>query len=282
MVKNALRSIINRLGFDVVRLHQFPNGSSGLVQRELRRLRRAADFSISTTNILGPTLQLVSNHAFVYLFEEIIGREIYRFVSNIQAPVILDCGANIGVSAIYFKRLYPAARVTCFEPSRPVFQVLSRNIQTFGLNDVTLLERGVWNSETELHFQEDKQSTGGRLIPVAGESLGSVVRVVRLRDYMDQHIDLLKIDIEGAEAVVIPDISDRLANVDNIFVEFHSRLNEPQTLAQITGVLTRNGFRIYMETGPRLAAQPFVQRSTHKGMDMLANIFGTRMKGAVA
>ena len=276
MLKKSVRSAINRLGFDVVRLALPPGSGSRAADQELGRLRNAPDFSIRTTEILGSPLRLISNHAFVYLYEEIFGRGIYRFASKGATPVVLDCGANIGVSAIYFKQLYPKARVTCFEPSQAVFDVLVKNMKSFGFDDVKLVQRGVWNSETELLFAQDKQSTGGHVVSNGNGRGVERVKVVRLRDYLGEHVDLLKIDIEGAESVVLPDIADRLSNVDNIFVEFHSRVNQPQSFAEVIGVLSNSGFRLYMETGPRVAPQPFVHWSDHKGMDLLVNIFGVR------
>ena len=101
------------------------------------------------------------------------------------------------------------------------------------------------------------------------------IKVVRLRDYLDQRVHFLKLDIEGAESVVIPDIADESQNVDNLFIEYHSR-DERQALDAIFRALADGGFRTYIESGPRLAVQLFVERGSHKGMDTLLNIFAVR------
>jgi predicted O-methyltransferase YrrM len=55
--------------------------------------------------------------------------KIYRFNSLITKPLILDCGANVGVSVLYFKRLYPDAEIIAFEPDEDVFAILKQNYE---------------------------------------------------------------------------------------------------------------------------------------------------------
>jgi FkbM family methyltransferase len=275
-MKKALLRLLNFAGLDLLRSSgDYPLGKFW-ARRELRRLASAPDFSVVETDILGPKLSLVSNRAFAYLYTEIMGREIYRFNSPHSKPYVLDCGANIGVSCIYFKRLFPEASVVSFEPDPSTFRILDANVRRFGLDGVELINKGVWSFEGELSFQEDPQSTAGRIVE-AGE--GSKVQVVRLRDYLNRRIDMLKIDIEGAEHVVLPDIKDRLQQVDNLFLEFHERPHDdPSAFVRALHILADSGFRLYIETGPSTARNPFISRSTYKGISMLVNIFATRAK----
>jgi hypothetical protein len=102
------------------------------------------------------------------------------------------------------------------------------------------------------------------------------VKAVRLRSYLaGETVDLLKIDIEGAETVVLKDCADLLSNVERLFVEYHSFEDRPQTLQELLAVLSGAGFRVHAET-IGVTSQPFVKRQTYLGMDMQMNIFADR------
>ena len=96
-------------------------------------------------------------------YREVLLEQIYRFVARRANPFIIDCGANIGLSVIYFKHLYPAARIIAFEPDPQNFAALQHNVQAFALADVTLYQKAVWNAETELAFQATG-SLGSRVL----------------------------------------------------------------------------------------------------------------------
>ena len=63
------------------------------------------------------------------------------------------------------------------------------------------------------------------------------VRCVRLNDLLNEEIDFLKIDIEGAELPVLKDCSDNLKNVKNLFVEYHGKYDEMFKLNEILEIL---------------------------------------------
>lgn len=182
-------------------------------------------------------------------------------------------GANIGLSVLYFKDLYPNSTIVAFEPDEEVFSVLQRNIERSGYQDVELFRRALWSAETSLSFMNEG-ADGGR-IARGGDARGKIVQTARLRDYLDRRVDLLKIDIEGAETEVLKDCVDVLGNVDNLFVEYHSFVDGPQTLHEITDILAKAGFRLHIHP-PVTSPQPFIRRNVHLGMDMQLNIFAFR------
>jgi hypothetical protein len=88
-------------------------------------------------------------------------------------------------------------------------------------------------------------------------------------------VDFLKIDIEGAETETLKDCADRLGNVENLFVEYHSFDGERQTLDTLIGILAGAGFRLHVHS-PNASPQPFVHRDLNAGMDLQLNIFAFR------
>lgn len=180
--------------------------------------------------------------------KEIFENQIYKFKSNLESPYIIDCGANIGLSIIYFKQLYPNATVVGFEPDNRIFEVLRHNVHdVFNMIDVSLINKACWNEETTLKFF-NQGTDGGR--KALGDEQQDLIEVatVRLKSFLNKKMEFLKIDIEGAEVEVLFDIREELQFVRNIFVEFHSFVGKEQKLPEILALLKKVGFRLYIST----------------------------------
>jgi len=241
--------------------------------RHLARIKATPRHQSMITGILGKPLEVVDSASFVWMYGEIFEREIYRFQARTDSPFIVDCGANIGLSVLYFKQLYPQSRIVAFEPDDQIFAVMQKNLEGFGYQDIDLHCRAVWNCATTLRFASDG-ADGGR-VAKAGETHNKEVKTERLRDFLDQRVDFLKIDIEGAETEVLLDCADRLGNVDNLFLEYHSFDQQPQSLHVLINILNDAGFRLHIHP-PITSPQPFLKRDVHAGMDMQLNIFAFR------
>lgn len=242
--------------------------------RELRRLGRDRSTGRKATTLLGPRLEYFGGPALEFLVAEVWCREIYRFQASGDRPRVLDCGANIGLATLYVKRLYPNARVTAFEADPTVFDALRENVRSFGHGDVDLVDRAVWTDETELSFSTDAASTAGRIVGGGGQTI--LVRTTTLAPYLEEPIDFLKMDIEGAEVDVLTGVAPQLPNVRVLFVEFHSQPGHPQRLHELLAVLAGAGFRLFVEQGGNPVRCPLADRPEHKGFDLLLNIFATR------
>jgi FkbM family methyltransferase len=243
-------------------------------EAERQRLKMFPRYVETTTDIPGSKFRIPDAASFLASWEEIFDHEIYDFRTQSDTPRILDCGANVGVSCLYFKRRFPLARITAFEPDPKIFSYLKYNLDNAGISDVELCEKAVWNSETVLRFQSEG-SDGGRVESSSGTN-GIDVNTVRLRDYLSEKIDLLKIDIEGAEVDVLIDIANFLSNVNKIFVEYHSFEGQPQMLGTVIDILTEGGFRLQIHHMNE-SSKPFIKVRSNLGMDMQLNIFAYRV-----
>lgn len=240
----------------------------------LQKLRRTPRYTPTSTNLLGTEIEVVDAASFLFMYKEIFEERIYRFKARKEKPTIIDCGANIGISILYFKELYPYSHIIAFEPDTKVFKSLKKNILKFNLSDIELFNKAVWSSENILEFMSEG-ADGGRVTQLESDRERYQVPTVRLRDYLIKPVDFLKLDIEGAETEVIKDCQDLLFNIDNLFIEYHSFVNETQTLHIIINILSKAGFRLHIH--PSLTSpQPFCDRSVSLGMDMQLNIFAFR------
>lgn len=242
-------------------------------QRELWRLSSLPRHLATTTDLPGVCWRIPDGASFAASWEEIFGREIYKFVPAEKSARILDCGANVGVSSLYFYRNYPGASITAFEPDPEVFAYLKENLAAAGASGIELLQQAVWSVDTKLKFNCEGADSG-RIEPGVGGRFIEVA-AVRLRKFLEVPVDFLKLDIEGAETEVLRDIAPMLGNVRNLFVEYHSFAGQKQTLGEAVQLLVDAGFRVHLHP-VNIAANPFVGTPSHLGMDMQLNIFARR------
>lgn len=218
-------------------------------------------------------LDIVDGPSFIGQFKEIFIDEVYKFRTANSSPIIYDCGANIGSSILYFKKNYPGAVITAFEPDKKIFECALRNVKKNELKDISLINKAVWINDLGVSFESDG-ADGGAISNIHGNSL---VETVRLKDLiaMEKNIDMLKIDIEGAETKVLLDCAENLNRVQNIFIEYHSISNEKQTLSKILEVLEDQGFRYFIEPLTRKKS-PLYNTKNSNYMDLQINVFGYR------
>jgi FkbM family methyltransferase len=169
------------------------------------------------------------------------------------------------MSVIFFKQQHPQAVVIAFEPDADLFAALKANVGAFGLANVELHQSAVWFHNDLLYFAPEGGHSGRVTHP--GDEAAVSIKAVRLRDWLAEPIDFLKIDVEGAELDLLVDCNPLLGNVDKLFVEYHSRFDEPQRLHELLQLLVEAGFRydIKEEFG---AKHPFLKLESQAGFDL--------------
>ncbi len=249
--------------------------SYGEVQRETERLLAMPRQQPTCTTLLGPKLEVQDPPGFVWKKGLLFDQELYRFAADGDAPRILDCGAGIGLAVCYFKRLYPRSEITAFEPDPRVYEVLVRNCEAWGAKDARLIPKAVWNCETTLAFSSDDGSP--RRISLGAYSEDTIqVKTCRLRDQLSQEIDLLRLNIEGAEVDVLLDCADLLHHVRHLIVNYHSLFERPQRLDILLELLTKAGFRMQIQSS-LYSGSPLYRRLQSGGIDSKIQIFAARI-----
>lgn len=169
-------------------------------------------------------------YEFLYLYFEIFVFKEYLFVSNKKAPLILDCGAHIGIALLFFKQKYPNAVIIAFEPQQTNVSLLKQNITDNRLKDVTIVSSAVSNhvGNMPLYTSGANKSSWGNSLQASSDSsskqLTETVSVIKLSSYLDQKIDFLKMDIEGAEVDVLREIEPKIRNVQQLVIEIHNQI----------------------------------------------------------
>jgi len=210
------------------------------------------------------------------LYQNFRNTGTYNFKSDSSNPYIIDCGANIGLATLFFKKLYPDSKILCFEPSKEVIPILNKNIKENKLTNVTVLPFALHNVERKIEFNTNEIMSGtisqNKNLPYTYE-----VQTKILSDYIDCKVDFLKMDIEGAEILVLPEIENKLHKVQNIFIEYHSFIAEKQKLDMIFSILTRNGFRYYVEGEFEKIQDPLISFPNNLGQDLQLCIWAKRI-----
>lgn len=219
-------------------------------------------------------MELVDAQSVLSMCNEIFVKKNYEFEASKKNPLIVDCGANIGMSIIFFKKLYPDCKIIAFEPDKKVFNALKKNVESFGFKDIELHNKAVWSAETELDFYAEG-SWGGRITRPGDEGNIVTVKTARLKDYLTSPVDFLKIDVEGAETDIVRDCADDLASVEHVFIEYHSHCRERQTLQELLSILQAAGFRYHIKEASKRET-PFINK-TAEGMDLQLDVFAFRM-----
>ena len=199
-------------------------------------------------SVLGWSVACFDYPALVDLFEEIFVHRHYVFEASHPRPLILDCGSNIGMSVLFFKWLYPDCEIIAFEPDPGTFSLLGRNVLDNRLAGVRLVRSAVCDRDGPVEFYVDPERPGSLLMSML-QARGPKQRVevsgVRLSGYVDGPVDLLKMDIEGAEELVIQDLVDhgKLALVREMIFEYHHHIDpSAERLGALLRVLEEHGF----------------------------------------
>ena len=229
---------------------------------------------VDNIKVLSYTLKVPDLLSFIWQFKEFFVDESYKFVASTKTPIIYDCGANIGISCLYFKMLYPASTIKAFEADPNISKVLEENLQRNNCHDgVVVFNKAVWIDDNGIEFSCEGADGGS----IYGNDNKIKLDTARLKSFLEQdnNIDLLKIDIEGAENKVLTDCKDSLSHVKHLFVEYHSWNGSNQTLSEVLQVFERNGFRYYIKDAAS-RSQPFLNKGENLNMDLQLNIFGVK------
>lgn len=187
-------------------------------------------------------LRFVDALSLRWQYEEIVVEGRYDFTSAGPTPRIVDCGANIGLSVHRFKSLYPASTVVALEADSTIAEVLRENVRRLGLDKVQVVGAAAWIEDGVVGFQRDGGDSG------RVEESGAQIPAVRLASLIDEPVDLLKLDIEGAEFEVVRDLarSGALAHVRRLVCEVHGgegdgHLDELLTTLRTSGMVCSVG-----------------------------------------
>ena len=198
---------------------------------------------------------LKRNSSDSMVFKQIIVHEEYKQIIDIlkknipEDGIMVDLGANIGLTTLYVKSFFPSLNVVALEPEQNTYKRLHNNVKINSLRNVTLLNKGVWSKSTTLKGDfsfRDGQDWAFRLIE-SNKKTDNSIEVISMSELMENYsirnIDFLKIDIEGAEKNLFENTQDLkwLARVKIIAIEIHDEFG---TRKHIEDTLLKYNFKL--------------------------------------
>lgn len=152
-------------------------------------------------------------------------------ILELRSNLIVDGGGYIGTAAIALSKLFPESTIISIEPSKDNFRILKKNVSSFpniipinkalvhrDASNIRLFNRGAeWGYTTIDHPEDNKNPEF--MDTVEGVSITSLLNI-----YRKEGIDILKLDIEGAEKQLLENSSEWIGKVGILLVELHDRI----------------------------------------------------------
>ena len=256
-MSNVLKSWISRAVI-ARRLHNaspLPLDLQKEIVSSLKQLDRLSDRD-QPVQLMGFKVTYRGARQLRWLFQEIFVNADYYFEPDNPRPVIVDCGSNIGMSILFFKRLYPQSKIIAFEPDPQTFEALRANVRDNALSDVAChqIALGDFDGNIDLYQVEDERQSNLRTSTLH-ERMPTKrkisVPVRKLSGFITADVDLLKLDVEGAEVKVLSDLLETgsLRRIKRMHIEYHHHIDRKRDDLSLTlRMLESAGFGYQFKT----------------------------------
>jgi FkbM family methyltransferase len=241
-VRGTLRRARRKAG--AIRRRLFEPAEQAAWRRAWHRAETTPRFTPGSIRMMEYTLRYSDLLSFCPQWQDIFVKRALAFDTTSTSPRILDCGANVGLASLFFHRLYPAARITAFEADPSLFGILDANLKANGAGRVETRHAALWTSNGSLTFRSEGSDSGMiESLPGAVAGSNTTVPSLRLRDVLAEGpVDLLKLDIEGAEDAVLADCEPVLHHVKALVMDLHEFDPALRQAPRVLERLTHAGF----------------------------------------
>lgn len=225
-MRKILKNILKSIGFQsIIRFYHFVKISISNLKgsKELKHyiLSHDGDLINEGNYLLCHTKS--NNHSVNYalrkrssdfmVFKQLIIEREYQGVIDllnkhkISVNSVIDAGANIGLSMVFFKNIYPNSTVICIEPDEDNCLMIDKHIKVNNFSGVYVEKVGLWDSNSFLNIVKDFRDGAKWSLRVEAVDYDTNLKGVSvnylLNKYNFKEIDLLKIDIEGSEKILL-------------------------------------------------------------------------------
>ncbi len=165
----------------------------------------------------------------VSVFKQVLLERHYGVEVGFAPKVIVDAGANIGLSSVFFANAFPEAKILAIEPEQSNFELLKQNVAAYP--QIIPLQLALWSENKAIclvdpgngnhGFQTDDHSSVGRH---ASATVTAMTIDALMERFSLSVIDILKVDIEGAEREVFESADPWMSRVNGVMIELHDHL----------------------------------------------------------
>ena len=225
-----------------------------------------AFFFLARRKVFGKSMTSARYHDVKFFFrykdmsaiEETLLRGEYDFIvpalKSVESPVIIDVGMNVGDFAVMAVAHNPKCRIIGIEAHPETAMIAERNGQLNYKRKWTVLNRAAWKNNETIYLSSGEMSASSKIsnqgnIAVKGIDMKSIWSILP-----EERVDVVKIDIEGAEEEFLSAAADYLDKVDHLIVEIHPLACDE---AKVRSVLSAH-FPYVEEVGGRVSSKPLL------------------------
>lgn len=187
-------------------------------------------------NVITASLDLGHGTRHIHLYDTLLSQTVLKEVFSGQSyplfdflgpmDVIVDIGANIGVSTVYFALSYPQSKVLAYEPSPYCYELILKNtkdlehVEAYNFGLAQGVER---TARLYLGEQDSVLNSFGQSSLNPGEFVEATIKDAHqvMQDHGIDKIDLLKIDTEGSEGAILASLKSYIPEVKVAYIEYH-------------------------------------------------------------
>jgi FkbM family methyltransferase len=177
------------------------------------------------------------NYSDLAIFEQVFINKEYDVKLNFTPKNIIDLGANVGYASLYFNYKYPNANIIAIEPETNNYNQAKKNLAPY--NNIKLLNGAVWHNNDDLFLVDNGLGEAGFM--VSDNKGNSTIKSYTINDLQKQlntsEIDIIKIDIEGAELEIFENNNDWIKQSKVIIVETHDRYRKGTSKAVFKAII---------------------------------------------
>lgn len=189
---------------------------------------------LNFTSIIQPSeikypFKLRSGSSDINAFRQVFVYKEYSFEVYAEPKFIIDGGSNVGLAAIYFANQFPNAKIVSVEPELENFNLLRFNTKNYP--NISPIQSGIWKSSTFLKVRNLGLGNWGFIVEEIPHEDNETFKAVSIGDILKQfnqnEIDILKLDVEGAEKEIFSDnYQEWLPKTRILIVELHDRMKK--------------------------------------------------------
>jgi len=187
----------------------------------------------------------------IWTVKEIFFLQVYKraFEHLRRCRTFIDLGANIGLTSLYVASLFPNFRIFAVEPHPDNYRMLVMNLNPLiRAGRCKTLEAAVWNLNTALAPGQSKPQDGYnrfRLREMEPGEHEDAIKALNMQSILElsgfNEVDLLKVDIEGAEEELFKGDLSWMKQISSIAIEFH---DNSRVASRFDSIMTQNQFTI--------------------------------------
>jgi FkbM family methyltransferase len=183
-------------------------------------------------------------------FEEIFLTNLYNIMLPIEPKTIVDAGANVGLASLFFKMKYPDASIVAIEIEQENIDAIHKN--TKDLPNLDVKHNALYNKKAFFSIHDPYNATNSFQVKEVSTIEEADITSITLDEILDSNnwdtIDILKIDIEGAEKQLFEsNYQNWLPKTKVIMVETHDRMI-PKCSYTVMNTINEYDFVLYFAT----------------------------------